>query len=335
MNYNQILENLKKILQSPDLLSKKWISQQYDSQVMGDTLETSGDAAIVRVHNTQKALAITSDCTPRYVKADPFLGARQAVCETFRNISATGGKPMAITNCLNFGNPEKPEIMGQIVKAIKGINEVCKFLKYPVVSGNVSLYNETNGKAINPSPTIGAIGLLKDLTKRVNLFLKNNDDIVFILGESRGYIDCSIFQRDILQIRKEENPPRVNLIEEKQHSEFIRDLIFDSKINACHDISDGGILVAIFEMCQNFGFEFSQEFINKNQQNLNNILFGEDQGRYIFSCKKDYAADIKKLASERNLSIFNLGKTSEEKTIKILDSEISLNELEEVNQMQF
>jgi phosphoribosylformylglycinamidine (FGAM) synthase-like enzyme len=335
MNCSPILENLKKILQSPDLKSKEWIYQQYDSQVMGDTIEIAGDAAIVRVHGTNKALAMTSDCTTRYVKADPFLGGQQAVCETFRNISATGAKPMAITNCLNFGNPEKPEIMGQIVKAIKGINEACKFLQYPVVSGNVSLYNETDGKAINPSPTIGGVGLFKDLTKRVNLFFKNTDDEIFILGKSKGHLDCSIFQRDVLGIREEKNPPQNNLEIEKNHAEFIRTLIFDGKINACHDVSDGGILVTIFEMCNELGFEFALEFLEKNQKNLNDILFGEDQGRYIFSCKKNAVEEIKDFALEKNFELFKLGKIINNKKIKIADAEILLSQLKEINQLQF
>jgi len=335
MLYNQIINDLKKILNSPDLQSKEWIYQQYDSQVMGDTLEIAGNAAIVRIHGTNKALSITSDCTPRYVKADPFIGGMQAVCETYRNISSTGAKPMAITNCLNFGNPEKPEIMGQIVKAIKGINEACKYLKYPVVSGNVSLYNETNGTAINPSPTIGGVGLLKDLTKRTNIFFKNNGDAVFLLGNISGHIDCSIYQRDILQIRKETNPPKIDLIKEKNNSEFIQKLVSENKINSCHDISDGGLLVAIFEMSKNFGFEFNINFLDKNP-NISNIMFGEDQGNYLFSCSQDKIAEIQKLAQKNEAELTKIGHTINAKLLKLSTESIEIKELKNINsQLKF
>ena len=246
---SKVLENLKTLLQVPDLASKKWIYEQYDSQVMNDTLYTRGDAAIVRVHNTNKALAISTDCTPRYVEADPFEGSKQAVAETYRNISAVGGKPLAITNCLNFGNPQKPEIMGQIVLAIQGITEACKALDYPVVSGNVSLYNETDGKAIQPTPAIGGVGLLKDLNKRCDAKFKVAGDAIFVIGKTEGHLGCSLYEREILKIAPQKNPPKVDLIEEKKNSEFIRELIESLSINACHDVSDGGLLVALFEMC--------------------------------------------------------------------------------------
>ena len=245
----RVLDILEKLVQNPDLASKRWIYEQYDSQVMNDTLEITGDAAIVRVRGTNKALALTSDCTPRYVEADPFLGAMQAVVETYRNISAVGAKPMAITNCLNFGNPEKPKIMGQIVKAIKGINEVCRALNYPVVSGNVSLYNETDGKAIKPTPTIGGVGLFKDLSLRCNAKFKNPDDVVLVIGKTEGHIDCSIFQRDILGLDQNSNPPKIDLKIERKNAEFVRDLIAKKLISSCHDVSDGGLMIALFEMC--------------------------------------------------------------------------------------
>jgi phosphoribosylformylglycinamidine synthase len=194
-----ILENLKTLLQVPDIASKKWIYEQYDSQVMNDTIYARGDAAIVRVHGTNKALAMTTDCTPRYVEADPFEGAKQAVAETYRNISAVGGKPLAITNCLNFGNPQKPEVMGQIVRAIQGITDACKGLDYPVVSGNVSLYNETDGKAIQPTPAIGGVGLFKNSSKRCDLSFKRAGDEIFVIGKTLGHISVSLFEREILK----------------------------------------------------------------------------------------------------------------------------------------
>lgn len=213
---NQILQNLRTLIQTPDLASKKWIYEQYDSQVMNDTLYTRGDAAVVRVHGTKKALAISTDCTPRYVEANPFEGAKQAVAETYRNISAVGGKPLAITNCLNFGNPQKPEIMGQIVRAIKGITEACVALDYPVVSGNVSLYNETDGKAIQPTPAIGGVGLLKDLTQRCSANFKSLDDEIYVIGKTAGHVGSSLYEREILKIENKNQPPQVDLVEEKR-----------------------------------------------------------------------------------------------------------------------
>ena len=270
-----ILENLKILLQVPDLASKKWIYEQYDSQVMNDTIYTRGDAAIVRVHNTKKALVMTTDCTPRYVEADAFEGAKQAVAETYRNISAVGGKPLAITNCLNFGNPQKPEIMGQIVRAIQGITEACKALNYPVISGNVSLYNETDGKAIKPTPAIGGVGLMKDVEKRCSLDFKALEDEIFIIGKTQGHINSSLFEREILKIENAINPPKVDLSEEKKHGEFVRDLIESHNINACHDISDGGLLVALFEMCSDkFGCNIDISALKSSLIiDVNNLFF--------------------------------------------------------------
>lgn len=271
---NQIIENLKTLLQVPDLASKKWIYEQYDSQVMNDTIYTRGDAAIVRVNGTKKALAMTVDCTPRYVEADAFEGAKQAVAETYRNISAVGAKPLAITNCLNFGNPQKPEIMGQIVRAINGITEACKALDYPVVSGNVSLYNETDGKAIQPTPAIGGVGLLKDATARCDAKFKMIGDEIFVIGKTAGHISCSLFEREILKIENKKNPPKVDLTLERKNGEFVRDLISSGTINACHDVADGGLLVSLFEMSnKNLGCNIDiTDLKNENLIDENQIL---------------------------------------------------------------
>lgn len=333
---NQVLENLKTLLQVPDLASKKWIYEQYDSQVMNDTIYTRGDAAIVRVHGTEKALAMTADCTPRYVEADAFEGAKQAVAETYRNISAVGGKPLAITNCLNFGNPQKPEIMGQIVRAIKGITEACKALDYPVVSGNVSLYNETDGKAIQPTPAIGGVGLLKNLHKRCDAKFKMIGDEIFVIGKTSGHISCSLFEREILKEESKQNPPIVDLAEEKKNAEFVRELIESASINACHDISDGGLLVALFEMSNGkLGCDIDlSEIKTSGEIDENKILFGEDQSRYVVALDSSTAKEFRKKAEKKGVAVFRIGVTSKEK-IRIGTSEVEIQELIKLNESVF
>lgn len=323
------LEHLKILLQVPDLASKKWIYQQYDSQVMNDTIQTGGDAAIVRVRGTGKALAISTDCTPRYVEADPFEGAKQAVAETYRNISAVGGKPLAITNCLNFGNPQKPEIMGQIVRAIQGITEACKALDYPVVSGNVSLYNETDGKAIQPTPAIGGVGLLKDFHKRCDTKFKMLGDEVFLVGKTSGHLSCSLFEREISKNESKKNPPKVDLTEEKKNSEFVRELIEAATINACHDISDGGLLVALFEMCsKELGCEINFSEISSAQ------LFGEDQSRYLVAVDSSMVKDLKKLAEKKSVMLTKVAVVTKEE-IRIGDEKVMVRELQNLNEAVF
>jgi phosphoribosylformylglycinamidine synthase len=312
-----VLEILKTMLEIPDLASKKWIYEQYDSQVMNDTIAINGDASLVRVHGTQKALALTTDCTPRYVEADPFMGSMQAVVETYRNISATGAKPLAITNCLNFGNPQKPEIMGQIVRSIRGITEACKTLDYPVVSGNVSLYNETDSKAILPTPAIGGVGLLKDVNKRCDIKFKNIDDEIFVIGKNLGHLSCSLYEREILKKPSATNPPQVDLMLEKKHSEFVRDLISAQFINSCHDISDGGMLVALFEMANSqLGFDLDISLL-KNENNLSDeeILFSEDQGRYLFTVNAKQVKELQKKADKLDIYLVRIGKVISQRII--------------------
>jgi len=330
---DSIIESLKTLISSPNLASKKWICRQYDSQVMNDTITSKGDAAIVRVREgNNKALAISTDCTPRYVQADPYEGAIQAVAETYRNISAVGAKPLAITNCLNFGNPEKPEIMGQIVRAIKGITKASEELDYPVVSGNVSLYNETDGSAIKPTPAIGGVGLLKDLNKRSGFKFRSLDDEIYVIGKNSGHIDCSLFQQEILKVQELNNPPKVDLVEEKKNSEFVRELIEKSIINSCHDISDGGLLVALFEMASsNLGCSVE---IPEGIENIDNFLFGEDQSRYIVALDEALSSDLLKLAKKNDVEIIKIGEVVKEKII-ISNSEISMNELIRINEQVF
>jgi phosphoribosylformylglycinamidine synthase len=330
------LEILKTMLEIPDLASKKWIYEQYDSQVMNDTISINGDSALVRIHGTQKALALTCDCTPRYVEADPFMGSMQAVVETYRNISASGAKPLAITNCLNFGNPQKPEIMGQIVRAINGISTACKYLDYPVVSGNVSLYNETDSLAIKPTPAIGGVGLLKDLNKRCDIKFKEIEDEIYLIGDCLGHLSCSLYEREILKIIANTNPPIVDLKIEKNHGEFIREIIDNSLINSCHDVSDGGLLIALFEMANlQLGLELDISSIKSNS-NLSDeeILFGEDQGRYIISLNSKKVKELQKKADKANIKIYKIGKVINKKIVFNNDSEL-LSDLIKINEALF
>ena len=238
-----MLMALTKLMASPDLCSRRWIWEQYDHSVMGETvIAPGGDAALVRVHNTNRGLAVTTDVTPRYVKADPKTGGAQAVAETYRNICATGAAPLAITNCLNFGNPERPEIMAQFVGTIEGIAEACEALNYPVVSGNVSLYNETNGAAISPTPAIGGVGVIEDITKSVRVSGAEAGDELVAIGVTRGWLGQSVYLRDLFDIT-EGAPPPVDLTAEQKNGEFIRKLIDEGLVTACHDVSDGGLLV--------------------------------------------------------------------------------------------
>ena len=338
MSANNIFNNLEILLGIPDLASKKWVYQQYDSEVGNDTLSISSDAAIMRVHNSNKALALTSDCTPRYVEADPFLGACQAVVETYRNICAVGARPLAITNCLNFGNPQKPEIMGQIVRAIKGINAASIALNYPIVSGNVSLYNETDGKAIKPTPTIGGVGLLTDLKQRCDLAFKNIGDVVLLIGENKAYVGASLFEREILEIKNQKNPPPpVDLALEKKYGELVRKLISENKINACHDISDGGMLVALFEMCsKKLGIKLDLRALQNAAPDLdiNHLLFGEDQARYILAAEASDLAAISKITKKEQIPLLQIGIViGEEMNIDGASKKIS--ELQKLNEAVF
>jgi len=241
---------LLRIMTSPNIASKRWIWEQYDRHVMTDTVDSSqsgGDAAIVRIHGTNKAVAITTDCTPRYVEADPYEGGKQCVAETWRNLTCVGADPIAITDCLNFGNPERPEIMGQFVGALEGMNEACHAFDYPVVSGNVSLYNETNGQAIPPTPAVGGVGLIPDLHKFATLNGAKEGDTLVLIGETTGWLGSSIYLSEILS-REDGAPPPVDLSAEKSNGDYVRKLIRNRRVNAVHDLSDGGLAVAACEM---------------------------------------------------------------------------------------
>ena len=273
------LDALKTLMGCPHLASKRWIWEQYDHMVMGDTIgRPGGDAGVVRVHGTKKALAMTSDCTPRYCLADPVEGGRQAVAEAWRNLVAVGAKPIAITDNMNFGNPERPEIMGQFVGCIEGIREACVALDFPVVSGNVSLYNETNGTGIPPTPTIGGVGLLQDAAKRVGAALPGEGQALVLIGATKGHLGQSLYLREI-EGREAGSPPPVNLGVERRTGDFVRSLIETGQITACHDLSDGGLLVALTEMALAGGLGASITL--PDGVNATAFLFGEDQARYL------------------------------------------------------
>jgi len=280
---NDPLAALKRLIGSPDLCEKRWIWEQYDHMVMGDTVQRpGGDAAVVRVHGTKKALAITTDCTPRYCLADPKEGGKQAVAEAWRNITAVGATPLAITDCLNFGNPEKPKIMGQLVSCIQGMSEACAALDFPVVSGNVSLYNETSGEGIRPTPAIGGVGLIKDVTKAVGLALGAGQTLI-VVGETRGHLGQSLYLREIAG-REEGAPPPVDLASERRNGDFVRGLIDAKRVAACHDLSGGGLLVGVAEMAMAGGVGAAVE-APQGTPPLHAWLFGEDQGRYLLAVK--------------------------------------------------
>ncbi len=311
---------------SPHLCSRNWIWQQYDSQVMADTIQKpGGDAAVVRVHGTDKAIAITTDCTPRYCFADPVEGGKQAVAETWRNITAVGATPLAITDCLNFGNPERPEIMGQFVGCIEGMREACEILDYPVVSGNVSLYNETNGTGIHPTPAIGGVGLFKDSRKMVTLAPQTEGEILILIGETKGHLGASLYL-EVIEGREEGSPPPVDLTLEKKNGDFVRAQIEAGNIAACHDISDGGLYVALAEMAMaaNMGMDIT---LDGGEIPHHALAFGEDQGRYILSVSTGRGDQILDAARNNGIAAQIIGKTGGNALTFNGSSPISVSEL--------
>ena len=277
-------EAVLRLMSAPDMASKRWLWEQYDRHVMADTLEdsaTGADAGIVRVHGTRKSIAATSDCTPRYVQADPYEGGKQAVAEAWRNLTSVGADPIAITDNLNFGNPERPEIMGQIVRAIDGMAEACRVLDFPVVSGNVSLYNETSGVAIPPTPTVGGVGLIPDHAHRADFSSLADGMSLVLLGETRGELGASMYLREILG-REDGAPPPVDLAAERRNGDLVRSLVRSGQVNVVHDLSDGGLVAAAAEMAlaSDMGMTLKAEGPLPAQA----WLFGEDQGRYLLGC---------------------------------------------------
>jgi phosphoribosylformylglycinamidine synthase len=308
--------DLLKLMASPALASKRWIWEQYDRQVGGDTLQTGGDAGVVRVHGTKKALAITTDCTPRYVYADPYEGGKQAIAEAYRNLCAVGARPLAVTNCLNFANPQRPEIMAQLVHALEGMGEACRTLDFPIVSGNVSLYNESKatggGSAILPTPAIGGVGIIDDYAKMMTMGFKGEGNLVFVLSDGalspkihcEGHLGQSLWLREIAEMESG-NAPCVDLAVERTAGEFVRTIIASGVAVSVHDVSDGGVLVTASEMALvgNLGLAIGSEWLEGAD-----LLFGEDQGRYLIE-----TTDFNRLideASAAGLVVECLGRVS-------------------------
>ena len=318
----------------PDLSSRRWIWEQYDHLVMNNTIaRPGGDAAVVRVNDSNKAIAMSVDCTPRYCLADPQVGGAQAVAEAWRNITATGAHPIAITNNMNFGNPEKPEIMGQFVGCIKGMREAALKLNFPIVSGNVSLYNETNGVAILPTPVIGGVGLLEDLSKSATISLKRHDEDIILIGSCSGWLGQSIYLREIHGLETGAPPP-LDLDEEKKNGDLVRNLIQQGFVSACHDVSDGGILIAIAEMA--LASVKDAMFLGVKIKNPTDIpdhafFFGEEQSRYILTSPDSNT--ILKIAKKHNVTAKILGKTTKDQELTIDKiGNISLQRCFEINE---
>ena len=301
---NNILKDLKTMIMHPDLSSRKWIWEQYDHMVMADTVVRPGsDAAVVRVHGTNKGLAMSTDCSPVYCKHNPYEGGKHAVVETWRNIIASGALPIAITDCMNFGNPEKPEIMGQFVECIRGMGDACSKLNYPVVSGNVSLYNETNGEGIYPTPAIGGVGLIKDLSNVKTLSLKEDGNFLCVVGKTANHLGSSKYI-SIIQSKEEGGTPEINLDTELRNGNFVMDAINQKLIASAHDVGEGGILVAISEMCMsgNLGItiEIETDFPH-------GYFFAEDQSRYLLEVSPNNYDECQKLANNNDVHFEKIG----------------------------
>ena len=316
-----------KLMGSPDFASKRWVWEQYDHLILGNTVQSpGGDAAVVRVDDGPLGLALTSDVTPRYCEADPFEGGKQAVAEAYRNIIAVGGKPRAITDNLNFGNPERPEYMGQLVYCIRGLGEACKELDFPVVSGNVSLYNETNGRGILPTPTIGGVGVVDDVTKTTTLAFKSAGEFILLIGETKGWLGSSAWLATIAG-REEGAPPPVDLEAEKKHGAFVSLLIRDGHATACHDLSDGGLAIGLAEMALAGKMGARIDALPPGLPNVA-ALFGEDQARYLITVKDQaMAAIILKRASSAGVPALVLGKTGGDQLTLPGEAPISIERL--------
>jgi len=330
----KISESLKKILISPNNSEKSWVWEQYDHTVMGDTVQKpGGDSSVIRIHEKNKGVAMTVDSSSHYCLADPITGGKQVVCEAWRNLISVGSKPIAITNCLNFGSPEKDEIMGQFVETIDGISQACKYLDFPVVSGNVSFYNETQSKAISPTPTIGGVGLIKNLDYMTTINLKEIGSYILVVGKTLGHLYQSEFFREVLEI-KDGPPPEINLFNEKNNGLLIQTLISKKLVNSVHDISSGGILVALSEMCIS-GKIGANIKVPRNNISLHEYLFGEDQSRYLIEINEENNVEVSKILEKNNIYYEIIGKTQKDSLYLNNEFNIKLNDLSELNSFWF
>jgi len=326
----KILNSLNKILSNPNICSKEWIWEQYDHTVMADTIQKPGaDSGIVRVHGTNKAVAATVDSSAIYCHAHPLTGGKQIVCESWRNLISVGAKPIAITNCLNFGNPEKEENMGEFVECVQGLGEASKFLNFPVVSGNVSFYNETKNKSIKPTPSIGGVGLIKNYKKMITMNFKKIKNIVLVIGKTEGHIDQSIFARDILN-QKKGPPPEINLFNEKNNGETVLSLMEKNYIKSAHDISLGGIITAVAKMCiagkKGIKIKKPNYLINQFE-----YLFAEDQGRYIVEIEQNNFNDVMEILNKNSVHCDELGTLIEKNMIIDDNTIVTIDELTKSN----
>ena len=321
---------LKKILSNHNVSEKKWIWEQYDHTVMGDTIQKpGGDAGVVRVHGSKKAIAASVDSSASYCYSHPLTGGKQVVCESWRNLISVGAKPVAITNCLNFGNPEKEKNMGEFVECIEGIAEASKYLNFPVVSGNVSFYNETKDIGIKPTPTIGGVGLVKDYKNMITMNLKDIGNLVYVIGKTEGHLDQSIFAKDILN-EKKGPPPSINLFNEKNVGETVFDLIEKKLVVTCHDVSLGGILTAISLMCikgkKGLKINNLKGLINKYE-----YFFGEDQARYIVEVPKDNIKKVAEILNKNSIHYDELGIIQEKNLTFNGDINLPIEELSDAH----
>jgi phosphoribosylformylglycinamidine synthase len=319
-----VIDALVKLIGCPDLCSRAWIWDQYDSTIGGQTVRRPGaaDAAIVRIEDHALALALTTDCTPRYCAADPHVGGMQAVAEAWRNITATGATPLAVTDNMNFGNPEKPAVMGQFAAAISGMAAACTALDFPVVSGNVSLYNETDGAAILPTPAIGGLGVIQDAARAVGLALSPKLELVLV-GRTAGWLGQSLWLREVLG-REQGAPPPVDLVAERRNGEFVRAQILSGAIAACHDVSDGGLFVAVAEMALAGGVGVHLARLAPGID-PHAFWFGEDQARYVVAVAD--AAEFMWEADEADIPVLRLGAAMGERITLADGSFVTLAEL--------
>ena len=322
--------SLIKILSNPNVCEKKWIWEQYDHTVMGDTIQKpGGDAGVVRVHGTKKAIAASVDSSAIYCFAHPLTGGKQVVCESWRNLISVGATPIAITNCLNFGSPENEDNMGEFVECVQGIGEASEYLKFPIVSGNVSFYNQTKDVGIKPTPSIGGVGLIRNYNQMITMDFKEINNHVLIIGKTEGHLDQSLFARTILN-EKNGPPPEINLFNEKNNGETLLQLINNNYIKSAHDVSLGGIITAVSKMCikGNKGIEF-----NKPKYSLSVIeyLLSEDQGRYIIEINPSDLKEVVKILEKNSVHFEELGKIIDKHMIIDKKTKVTIDELKAYN----
>ncbi len=330
LNKLKIKDILKKILTNQNICSKEWIWQQYDHTVMGDTIQKpGGDSGVVRVHGTEKAVAATVDSSAVYCWAHPLTGGKQVVAESWRNLISVGATPIAITNCLNFGSPENEDNMGEFVECVQGISEASKYLNFPVVSGNVSFYNQTKEVGIKPTPAIGGVGLIKNYKNMISMDFKETDNLVLLIGKTEGHIDQSLFARTILD-EKNGPPPEINLFNEKNNGESLLDLIEKGYVKSAHDVSLGGLLVAVSKMCikGNKGIKFKK---TKNLMNEIEYFFAEDQGRYLIEINSKDLPKVSKILDKNSVYHEELGIIIDKEMIINEKTKLTIDELRSYN----